>query len=172
MLTGTWVDDDAVLARSLHARVRARWIHARTGPTHTCTGPTHACSHQVPTPARSQGPSRTLTPGPHARSVSMHARTGSPCLLARGVPTHARMLALGPHTRLVSMHARTGPCAHARSGSPRPLARGVPMHVCTGPMHARSHRAPMPTRLRGPHVRRIPALMHAASHVVCISSYM
>ena len=163
MLTGTRVDDDAVLAGSLHARVRARWIYARTGPTHTCTGPTHACSHQVPMPARSQGPSRTLAPGPHARSVSMHAHTGSPCLLARGVPTHARTLAPGPHAHLVSMHARTGPCAHARSGSPHPLACGVPMHV---------HRAPMPARLRGPHVRRIPALMHAASHVVCISSYM
>jgi hypothetical protein len=155
MLTGTQVDDDAVLAGSLHTRVRACWIHARTGPMHACTGPmhactgpmhactrpthactrpthactrpTHACSHQVPTPARSQGPSRTLAPGPHACSLV---------------------------------------------GSPRTHAHGVPMHACTGPMHARSHRAPMPTHLRGPHVRWIPALMYAASHVVCISSYM
>ncbi|KAH9976906.1 hypothetical protein BJV77DRAFT_1053325, partial [Russula vinacea] len=42
-----------------------------------------------------------------------------------------------------------GLCTRARTGPPCLLACGVPMHV-----------------------RRIPALVHAASDVVCSSSYM
>ncbi|KAH9984230.1 hypothetical protein BJV77DRAFT_1072302 [Russula vinacea] len=83
-------------AGSTHARVHAHWIyacthsqaHARTlapGPHATHTGshahslagsPTllglHARTHwvRVPMPARSWGPSRMHTPGPHARSLA------------------------------------------------------------------------------------------------------
>ena len=178
MLTGTRVDDDAVLAGSLHARVRACWIHARTGPTHACTGPTHACLHQVPMPARSQGPSRTLAPGPLARSLAgpiSHARTGSPRplgLYARThrvpmpahswgpharthAPGHAHSLAPGPHSRSVSMHApgparmlAPGPHARSHAGSPRTHARTGP---CT---HARTG----PPRPLGFHARTHRAL--------------
>ena len=91
MLTGTWDDNDDVLARSLHAHVCACWIptclcpcpldphmHSLTHRVcmHAYTGPMHGCLHQVPTPAHSQGPPPCL--------VSMHAYTGSgsPFLLA------------------------------------------------------------------------------------------
>ena len=165
-------------------------MHACTGPMHAArTGPMHACmhrararcSHWVPTPARSRGPctlARTGSPCPlrlHActhqvwvpmptrsRGPCTHARTGSPCPLARGVPTHAR----------------TGSCVHARAGP------GT--HACTGPMRACSLRVPMPDGspcmhalglctldCRVPmHMCQIPALVHAASHVVLCSSYM
>ena len=178
MLIGTRDDDDVALAGSPHARVRARWIHARThsqgtharthalglcmhartGPVHAArTGPMHACTHRarahcshwVPMPARSRGPC-TL------------ARTGSP----RPLRLHAR-------THRV-MRARTRRARHARS------------HACSGPMRACSLRVPTPEGspcmhalglcmldCRVPmHVCRIPALVHAASHVVCSSSYM
>ena len=228
-----------------HARVRACWIHAHTPSqgahahthqahtrmhrAHACllapgpharslAGPMHTCSHWVPTPTHSRGPSRTLAPGPHARLVSMHAHTGSPCPLARGVPTQART---GPimHARTrPCMHARTGPCTHAPgpharslAGSPRKHAPGhactlapghactlAPGHACTLGLHACTHRAHARMLAPGPHayvhpglctctrtgppcllacgvpmhMRRIPALVHAASHIVCSSSYM
>ena len=170
MLTGTRVDDDAVLAGSLHAHVRARWIYARTGPTHTCTGPTHACSHQVPTPARSQGPSRTLAPGPLARLVFMHACTGSPCPLARGVPTHART-----HR---AMHARSHRAMHACSHrAPTPTrfpcthAPGPARMLAPGP-HARSHAGSPCMRAPGlcTHARTGPPCLLACGVPMCAGS--
>ena len=160
MLTGTQVDDDAVLAGSLHARVRACWIHARTGPTHACTGPTHACSHQVPTPARSQGPSRMLAPGPHARSLAGSPRT----------------------------HARTGPCTLAHTGPPQPLGFHArthwALHACSlrvptpartrGP-HACVHRAYARTLAPGPHARSLagsPCAPDPCTHACCIPCCM
>ena len=144
-----------------------------TGPTYACTRPMHACSHWVPTPARSQGPahshwvptpacswgpSRTLAPGPHARLVSVHARTGSPCPLACGVPMQARTgpcmhARIGPcmHTCIGPYTHAPGPCAHACSGSPCPLAHGVPMNVCTRPMHSCLHQAYARALALGPH---------------------
>ena len=184
-----------------HARTHLQGMHARThactGPVHACmhaldpcmharTRPMHACSHWVPTPARSRGPC-TL------------ARTGSPRLLTRGA--HARTLAPGPHARFVSMHTRTGsgsPCPLARRAHARTHARThrVFMLVRSWGPHARTHRAMRACSLRVPtpahtepppahtgppcpldcgvpmHVCRIPALVHAASHVVCSSSCM
>ena len=172
-------------SQGTHARTHALGLcmHARTGPVHAArTGPMHACTHRarahclhwVPTPARSQGP-------------CSRARTGSP----RPLHLHART-----HRVRVPMPTRSqGPCTHARTGSPCPLARGrartrrarhARSHACTGPMRACSLRVPTPegspcmhalglcTLDCGVpmHVCRIPALVHAASHVVCSSSYM
>ena len=130
----------------------------------------------------------TLAPGPHTCLVSMHACTGPMCTCLHRAPTPT----WSPCT-----HA-SGPCTHAHSRSPRPLACGVPMHACTGPMHAcstgpmhtHSHQAYALTLTPGlymcthtgppcllvcgvpMYVRQIPALVHAASHIVCSSSYM
>ena len=190
-----------VRARWIHACTHSQGTHTRTGPMHTCThrararcshwayvcmhapgpcmllalgphahslaGPMHTCSHQVPTPASSlctHAPSL----GPHAHSLAgpMHARTHRVSM-----PAHS----WGPHTRTHQvMRARTRRARHACS------------HACTGPMHACSLRVSTPegspcmhalglcTLDCGVpmHVCQIPALVHAASHVVCSSSYM
>ena len=192
MLIGTRDDDDVALAGSPHACVRARWIHAHThsqgtharthwayacthapGPCtllalglcmHACTGPVHTARTGSPRPLRLHARThRVRVPMPtRSRGPCTHARTGSPCPLAHGVPTHTR----------------TGSCVHTRAGP------GT--HACTGPMRACSLQVPTPegspcmhalglcTLDCGVpmHVCRIPALVHAASHVVCSSSYM
>ena len=154
MLFGMQDDNDDILARSLHTHVRACWIHAHTPSQgmHTRMHQAHAC---------------LLTLGPHAHLLAgpMHTRLYQ-------VPTPARLwgpsctLTPGPHTHSVSIHAHTRPmhtcslqvppCMHAlglcmpnHTRPPCPLTCRVPMHMC-----------------------QISALMHAASHVVCSSSYM
>ena len=160
-----------MLARSLHARARAHWIHARLCPCpmdprmHTCTGPIHTRSHQVPTCARLQDPHahslagypRALTRGVpmHACTWPMHAcRTGSPHVLAHRVPTCA--CSQGLH-------------AHLLAGYPRVLTCRVPIHARTGPMHAcshwvltraHSHRVLMHARSQGPHAHVCVRWMH------------
>ena len=157
-----------LLTCSAHARTLAPGPHAaHTGShAHSLAGsPTllglHARTHwvRVPMPARSWGPSHMHTPGPHARSLTGSPYTHTPghtCTLAPGPHTHSHSVSM--HARMhwahVCMLARRVPAcmhqAYARTlapGPPCPLACRVPMHVC-----------------------RIPALMHAASHVVCSSN--
>ena len=139
MLIGTQDDDDVALAGSPHARVCAHWIHARTHSQgtharmhalglcmHARTGPVHAARTGSPRPPARGAHACLLAPGPHARFVSMQARTrsGSPCPLARGA--HARTHAPGLHARSLAgsprMHALGHACTHA-PGQARTLAR-------------------------------------------------
>ena len=121
-----------------------------------------ARSHRVPSPTHSQGPSRTLAPGPLACSLAgpiSHARTGSP-----------RPLGLYARTHWVPMPAHSrGPHARSLAGSPCPLTRGVPTHACTHwAMHARSHWAPTAARFPCTHTpgpaRMLTLGPHARSH--------
>ena len=67
-----------LLARGAHLACLHRAMHARL---HRAM---HAHSHQAPTPTRS--------PCMHAPGPCAHARSGSPCLLACGVPMHVRWI--------------------------------------------------------------------------------
>ena len=177
-------------------------VSVPTGSTHVRTRRvrTHACTHWAYACMHALGPCTLLALGPHARPLAgpMHAclhrvpmPASSPCKHAPGPGPHAHSLA-GPmhaHTHRVSMPARSrGPhaCTHWVMRARTRQARHARSHACTGPMRACSLQVPTPEGspcmhalglctldCRVPmHVCRIPALVHAASHVVCSSSYM
>ena len=177
-------------------------VSVPTGSTHVCTRRvrTHACTHWAYACMHALGPCTLLALGPHARPLAgpMHAclhrvpmPASSPCKHAPGPGPHAHSLA-GPmhaYTHRVSMPARSrGPhaCTHWVMRARTRQARHARSHACTGPMRACSLQVPTPEgspcmhalglctlNCRVPmHVCQIPALVHAASHVVCSSSYM
>ena len=110
----------------------------------------------------------------HVRACWIHAHTPSQGMHTHIHQAYACLLTLGPHTHLLAgpMHTRLhqvptrarlwGPSCTL---TPGPHTHSVSMHAHTRPMHTCSLQVPM-------HMCQISALMHAASHVVCSSSYM
>ena len=133
----------SVPAGSMHA-------HPHRVCTHACTRPMHACSHWVPMHTCLQGP-------------CTHACIRSPHLLTCGAHLARSHQAPTP-TRSLCMHT-PGPYTHAHSRSPCMHAPGLFMPNYTRPPCPLTYRVPM-------HMCQISALMHAASYVVCNSSYM
>ena len=177
------------------------YMHARTGPVHAArTGPMHARMHRAYACTHAPGLCTLLALGPHAHSLvgPMHACLHRVPTPASSLCTHAP--SLGPHAHSLTgpMHARTHQVSMpAHSWGPHTRthqvmracmrqARHACSHACTGPMRACSLRVPTPEGspcmhalglctldCEVPmHVCQIPALVHAASHVVCSSSYM
>ena len=146
-----------------HLHAHMHWVQVPM-PTHSRGPCMHACTHRVFMPVRSQGPHACM----HWAMCACSLQVPMPaCMRGPHACMHwayTRTLTLGPHARShrapTPAHTEPPPAytepppAHTEppsthTGPPCPLDCGVPMHVC-----------------------RIPALMHAASHVVCSSSYV
>ena len=177
---GTW----RITAGSPHARVCARWIHARPCPCplNPCTPCLCPCpldpSMLCPCPLDPHTP--VFVPDGSTHIVSMPA--GSPhtrahahwvpacraCARTRWVPTHPCPCPMDPrthaHTHRVPTHA-PGPHTRSLAGSPRALACGVSIHARTGPMHTCSHWVPALTCSQGPHAR----IYVSAGCIMCAS---
>ena len=156
---------------------------ACTGSPHmnACTQDSHACTHQVPTHAH-RTPMRARTRSPctnahtqdphacthrvpthahripmHAHTGSPHTHTGSPCVHAPGLHTHAcTALILCPCTLDPHTHPTPMPDPHVCMHTPDPR-----MHACTRSHHACRHAGFPCVYAPGHHARTHTWTLHA-----------